>query len=86
MSRATAGLDTYTVHWCETVPATRETPLVHVVLPPRRPLETPLTDLVDAGHRVVAYGVLPTEIPECAERDAYPGCEHHLVEPTGGHP
>lgn len=81
MSRPELSLGTYTVHRCETVPATRETPAVHVVLPPRRPCETPIGDLKDAGHRVVAYGVLPEEIPECPAADAYPGCEHLLVKP-----
>ncbi|MFC7128107.1 hypothetical protein [Haloferax chudinovii] len=79
MSRPELALGTYAVHRCETVPATRDAPAVHVVLPPRRPGETPLSDLRDAGHRVVAYGVLPEEIPECSEAESYPGCEHLLV-------
>lgn len=83
MSRPELTLGTYTVHRCETVPATRETPVVHVVLPPRRPCETPLSDLRDAGYRVVAYGVLSEEIPECPEAESYPQCEHLLVNPAG---
>jgi hypothetical protein len=30
----------------------------------------------------MAYGVLPTEIPECPEAESYPGCEHLLVTPV----
>ena len=82
MSRPEFGLGTDTVHRCETVPATRDSPAVHVVLSPRRPGETPITDLRDAGHRVVAYGVLPEEIPECSEAESYPGCEHLLLKRT----
>lgn len=82
MSRATPTLGTYTVHRCETVPATRDTPAWHVVLPPRRPGDTPLSDLRDAGHRVLAYGVLPSEVPECPAAEDYPACEHLLVRPT----
>jgi len=84
LSRPEFGLGTDTVHRCETVPATRDAPAVHVVLPPRRPCETPIGDLRDAGHRVVAYGVLPMELPECSEAESYPGCEHLLLKRTRG--
>jgi hypothetical protein len=53
--------------------------MVHVVLPPGRPCGTPLSDLRDAGHAVLAYGVLPEEIPECPDADTHAGCEHLLI-------
>lgn len=74
-----AGGGTHTLHRCETVPATRETSVLHVVLPPRRPTGTPLTDLRDAGHVVLAVGVLPSEVPECPEAERYPWSEHLLI-------
>lgn len=37
-----------------------------------------LERLVDAGHDVLAYGVLPEKIPECLDADAHLGCEHLL--------
>jgi len=52
-------LGTPVVHRCETVAATGGREVVHVVLPPRRPCGTPLSDLRDAGHDVLAFGVLP---------------------------
>lgn len=70
---------TSVVHRCETVPSTGDRPVYHVVLPPHWPCETPITDLEDAGHEVLAYGVLPEEIPECPDADAHPGCEHLLI-------
>ena len=73
------GLGTPVVHRCETVAATGDRPVYHVVLPPRRPCETPITDLEDAGHEVLAFGVFPGEIPECPDADAHPGCEHLLL-------
>lgn len=72
-------LGTPVVHRCETVAATGGRQVVHVVLPPRRPGGTPVSDLRDAGHDVLAFGVLPEEIPECPNADAYPGCEHLLL-------
>ena len=74
------GFGTSVVHRCETDPATGDLPVYHVVLPPRRPCETPITDLKDAGYEVLAYGVLPGEIPECPVADGYPGCEHLLLQ------
>jgi hypothetical protein len=72
------GLGTPVVHRCETVAATgRE--VVHVVLPPRRPCGTPLSDLRNAGNDVLAFGVLPEEIPDCSDSDAHPRCEHLLI-------
>lgn len=68
------GLGTPVVHQCETVVATGGREVVHVVLPPRRPCATPLSDLRDAGHDVLAYGVLPEEIPECPDADVHQGC------------
>jgi hypothetical protein len=50
------------VHRCETVAATGDREVVHVVFPSRWPCGTPLPDLRDAGHDVLAYGVLPEEI------------------------
>jgi hypothetical protein len=73
------GFGTSVIHRCETVPATGDRPVYHVVLPPRQPCETPITDLEDAGHEVLAYGVFPEEIPECPVADEYPGCEHLLL-------
>lgn len=73
------GLGTPVVHRCETVAATGGRGVVHVVLPPGQPGGTPLSDLRDAGHDVLAFGVLPEEIPECPDADAYPGCEHLLL-------
>jgi hypothetical protein len=67
------------VHRCETVAATGGREVVHVVLPPRRPSGTPVSDLRDAGRDVLAFGVLPGEIPECPDADAHPGCEHVLL-------
>lgn len=76
----------WTLHECETVPATRETLVRHVVLPPRRPARTPLADLRDAGYRVVSYGVFPEDIPDCPAATGYPGCEHVLVDSTADPP
>ena len=70
---------TSAVHRCETVPSTGNRPVYHVVLPPRRPCEAPITDIEDAGHEVLAYGVFPGEIPECPVADGYPGYEHLLL-------
>ena len=70
---------TSVVHRCETVPSTGDRPVYHIVLPPRRPCGTPITDLKDAGHQVLAYGVFPGEIPECPVADEYPVCEHLLL-------
>jgi hypothetical protein len=67
------------VHRCETVAATGDCEVIHVVLPPRRPCATPLADLRDAGRDVLAFGVLPSELLECPDADAYPGCEHLLL-------
>ena len=67
------------VHRYETVPTTGGRPVYHVVLPLRQSCETPITDLEDAGYEVLAYGVLPEEIPECPVADTYPGCEHLLL-------
>lgn len=75
-------LGTPVIHQCETVAATGGREVVHVVLPPRRPCATPLSDLRDAGHEVVAVGVLPSEVPECPVADHYPGCEQLLVRDT----
>lgn len=72
-------LGTPVVHRCETVAATGDRQVVHVVLPPRRLCATPLSDLRDAGHEVLAYGVVPEEIPECPRADAHPGCEQLLI-------
>jgi len=73
------GLGTPVVHRCETVAATGGRDVIHVVLPPRRPCTSPVSDLRDAGHDVLAFGVLPSELPECPDADAYPGCEHLLL-------
>jgi hypothetical protein len=73
-------LGTPVVHRCETVAATGGREVIHVVLPPRRPCATPVSDLRDAGHDVLAYGVLPSELPECPDVDAHPGCEHVLLQ------
>lgn len=78
------GQETSEVHRCETVAATGGREVIHVVLPPRRPCVTPLSDLRDTGHEVLAYGVLPEEIPECPVADAYPGCEHLLLRQSEG--
>lgn len=37
----------------------------HVALGPRRPGQTPLSDLRDAGYEVLAVGLLPGELPDC---------------------
>ena len=73
------GLGIAVVHQCETVAAKGDHLVVHIVLSPRQPYATPLSDLEDAGYDVVAYGVLPEEIPECPEAAAYSGCEHLLL-------
>lgn len=73
------GLSVQIVHDYETMPATGKRSVLHVVLPSRRPLLTPLTDLQDAGYAVVAVGVLPSDLPECPVADGYPGCEHLLL-------
>ena len=86
MSDASDNLGTPTVHVCETVPLTRQTPLLHVVLPPPQPGGTPLANLTDTGYRIVSYGVSPEEVPECPKGDSYPGCEHFLVERVRNHP
>ena len=74
-------LGTPVVHRCKTVAATGGREVVHVVLPPRRPGRTPLTDLRSAGYDVVAYEVLPEEIPRCDAVDGYLGCQHLLLRP-----
>lgn len=73
-------LGTPVVHRCETVAATGDREVIHVVLRPRRPCATPLSDLRDAGHDVLAVGVLPSELPACAAAESYPGCEHVLLQ------
>lgn len=73
------GLGTPVAHRCETVTATGDREVVHVVLSPRRPCGTPVSDLRDAGRDVLASGVLPEEIPECSDADAHPGCKHLLL-------
>lgn len=73
------GLGTPVVHRCETVSATDGREVVHVVLPPRHPYATPLSDLRDAGYDVLAFFVLPEEIPQCPDADAHPGREHLLL-------
>lgn len=72
-------LGTPVVHRCETVAATGRK-VVHVVLPPRHPSTKSIADLRDAGYDVVAFGVFPGEVPECPEVDAYPWCEHLLIQ------
>lgn len=68
------------VHVCRASSAPSATGRVyHVALGPRRPGQTPLSDLRDAGYEVVGYGVLPEEIPECPDADGYPRCEHLLL-------
>lgn len=55
-------------------------PVIHVVLPPRRPGSTPLSDIRDAGFTVVGYGVFPNEIGWCDETGIYG--EHVLIRPN----
>ena len=73
------GLGMPVVHRCETVAATGGRGVIHVVLPPRRPCAFPVSDLRDAGHDVLAFGVQSSELPECPGADAYSGCEHLLL-------
>lgn len=72
-------LGTPVVHRCETVAATGDREVIHVVLRPRRPCATPVSDLRDAGHDVLAFGVLSSEVPDCPDADAHPGCDHALL-------
>ena len=56
-------------------------PLIHVVLAPRQLTSTRVTNLRDAGFDVVAYGVFPSEVPDCSVDDAFGTGEHLLVRP-----
>jgi len=80
MTCAGDGLPTRVVHRCEAVLQPSGRHVLHVVLPPRRPCATPLSDLRDAGHDVLAVSVLPSELPACAAAEAYGGCEHVLLQ------
>lgn len=53
--------------------------VLHAVLAPRRPGQTPLGDLMDAGYEVVAYGVFSSEVPGCPEAEDYPQGTHILL-------
>lgn len=68
------------VHRCEADHAMFDDPVIHVVLPPRRPGSTPLSDICDAGFDVVGYGVFPSEIDGCDVAGI--GGEHVLIRPV----
>ena len=69
------GLGTSVVHRCEIVVSTDDRPILHVVLPPSQPCSTPISDLRDAGHSVLAFGMLSKQVPECPASDAYSNCD-----------
>lgn len=73
------GVGTPVVHRCRTDHSMSESPVLHVVLPPRRPGSTPFSDLRDAGYEVVAVSPFPEEIPGCPVASGYPGCEQVLL-------
>lgn len=67
------------VHVCRASSAPSATGRVyHVALGPRRPGQTPLSDLRDAGYEVLACGVVSGEVPEC-DVSSWPRCEHLLL-------
>ena len=68
-----------TVHVCQAFESYyARRPIYHVALRPRRPGQTILTDLQDAGYRVLDYGVRENEVPEC-DVSSYPRCEHVIL-------
>ena len=82
MTRATPDLGTSVVHRCELSHPMFDAPVTHVVLPPRRPCSTKLSDIRDAGFDVVATGLLPGEVDRCDHADDG-NCQHLLVHPPG---
>jgi hypothetical protein len=38
-----------------------------------------VTDIEDAGYEILAYGVFPSEVPECDDAESYPQCQHLLL-------
>ena len=82
-SRAARSLRSWSnvVHACDLQPSPyTDGPVVHVVLS-RRPLETPLTDLRDAGYSVTATGLFPSELRACPDVGRFESCQHLLVRP-----
>lgn len=57
---------------------------IHAVLAPARPGQTPLSDIKDAGYEILAYGVFPSEVPECDHAESYPQCQHLLLRRRRG--
>ncbi|QLG48323.1 hypothetical protein [Natrinema halophilum] len=74
MTRAAPSLGTSVVHRCELLHPMFDVPVTHVVLPPRRPCSTPLSDIRDARFDVVATGLFPGEINGCDHADDYGNC------------
>ena len=65
MTSADVGLGTWVIHRCDLSHPMFDGAVTHIVLPPRRPCSTPLSDIRDAGFDVVGYGVFPSELDGC---------------------
>jgi predicted CoA-binding protein len=77
-ARTDHSLGTPVEHRCETVTVTCDRAVVHVVLPPRRPCSTAVTDIQDAGYGMLAVNPRASEVA-CDTMDGYPGCRHLLL-------
>jgi len=75
-------LGTPVFHRCELSHPMFDAPVTHVVLPPRRPCSTPLSDIRDAGFNVLGTGLFPEEIDGCDAVDGYGNYQHLLVRPS----
>lgn len=82
MTSADVGLGTWIVHRCDLSHPMFDGAVTHIVLPPRRPCSTPLSDIRDAGFDVLGAGLFPGEIDECDAVDGYGNCQHLLVRPS----